>query len=239
MANETSKTLYLFVDESGNFDFSSRGTKYFVLSCLSTFYPTAERDNLIKLRYKLLEEGLDQEFFHATEDRQVVRDRVFSIINNLTDDIEVHAIVAQKNKVNPSLYREVYFKKDRRIERVVGADFYQRMSRTLLQYVFHRSDFKKADKIVVVLGAIFTKSKQSYILQTLKKYLKERFAKPFEVYFHQSRSDLNCQLADYFGWAIAIKWERGEQRSYILVADKIKSEFDIFKTGETSYYDYQ
>lgn len=238
MANKPSKTLYLFVDESGNFDFSPKGTKYFVLSCLSTFRPVAGRDNLIKLRYKLLEEGMDQEFFHATEDKQIVRDSVFSIISGLTDDIEVHTVVAQKNKVNPSLYQEVYFKKGRKIERVVGAEFYQRVCRTLLQYVFRRSDFKEADKIVVVLGALFTRSKQSYILKTLKNYLKGRFAKPFEIYFHQSRADLNCQLADYFGWAVAIRWERNERRSYTLVADKVKSEFEIFKTGETVYYDY-
>lgn len=77
------KTLFLFIDESGNFDFSHKGTKYFVLSCLSTFYPIDEREKLIKLRYDLLSSGINQEYFHATEDAQSTRDQVFKLITSL------------------------------------------------------------------------------------------------------------------------------------------------------------
>lgn len=233
------KTLFLFIDESGNFDFTPGGTKYFVLSCLSTFNPIEEREKLIILRYKLLCEGIDQEYFHATEDTQITRDAVFRIITSLSDDIEVHSVVAQKNKANPTLYKEEYVKKGRKIKRVVGAEFYQRLCRTLLQYVFRRSNFKNTDKIVVVLGSLFTRDKQSLILKTLKKYLKENFSLPFEIYFHCSQADLNCQLADYVGWAIAIKYERNEKRSYQLIQEKVKSEYEIFKRGSTVYYGYK
>ena len=98
------KTLYLFIDEAGNFDFSQKGTKYFVLSCMSTFKPIEERDKLFNFRYELLADGINQEFFHATEDKQIVRDKVFEIITTLKDDIEVHTVIAQKNKANPVLY---------------------------------------------------------------------------------------------------------------------------------------
>ena len=50
MEENNSRTLYLFVDESGNFDFSSKGTKYFVLSSLCTFLPVPERERIIDLR---------------------------------------------------------------------------------------------------------------------------------------------------------------------------------------------
>lgn len=233
------KTLYLFIDEAGNFDFSSKGTKYFVLSCLSTFQPVEERANLLSLRYELLADGINQEFFHATEDKQIVRDKVFEIITTLKDDIEVHTVLAQKNKANPVLYREEYEKRGKKIVRIVGADFYHRVCKTLLQYVFHRSNFKGTDKIVVVLGSIFTRDKQSYILKALKKYLKENFAMPFEIYFHRSQADLNCQLADYFGWAIYVKQERNEERPYNLIKSKVKSNFEIFSRGQTTYYNYQ
>ena len=33
------KTLYVFIDESGNFDFSPSGTKYFILTTLTTIVP--------------------------------------------------------------------------------------------------------------------------------------------------------------------------------------------------------
>jgi len=233
------KTLCLFIDEAGNFDFSPKGTRYFVLTCMSTFQPVEERDKILSLRYELLADGTDQEFFHATEDKQIVRDKVFEIITTLKDDIEVHTVTAQKNKANPVLYREEYEKKGKKIVRVVGAEFYHRVCKTLLQYVFRRSNFKGTDKIVVVLGSIFTRDKQSYILKALKKYLKENFAMPFEIYFHRSQADLNCQLADYFGWAIYVKQERNEERPYNLIQSKIKSSFEIFSRGQTVYYDYQ
>lgn len=230
------KTLFLFVDESGNFDFSLKGTKYFTMTCLSTFNPVKERDKLVELRYRLLSDGIDQESFHATEDAQVVRDYVFGVISDLRDDIEVHSVITQKNKVNPTLYKEEYYKKGKKIIRNTGAKLYQTVCKTLLQYVFERSYFKNTDKIVVVLGSMFTKDKQSLILKVLKIYLKEKFKKPFEIYFQQSKADLNCQLADYFCWAIAIKKERGEERPFKIVESKIQSQFEIFKQGNKEYY---
>ncbi|MBU2036642.1 DUF3800 domain-containing protein [Patescibacteria group bacterium] len=239
MSENNSKTLYLFVDESGNFDFSPNGTKYFVLSCLCTFLPVREREKIIDLRYRALKNGIDQEFFHATEDSQDIRNKVFDIIKNLKDDFEIHSVVAQKNKANSTLYIEEYKKRGKAIRRIVGAEFYQRACRTLLQYIFNRPNFQHADRIIVVLGAIFTKEKQSLICRTLKKYLKEKCLKSFEIYFHQAKADINCQIADYCGWAIAIKWERKEDRSFILINDKVKSEFEMFKSGNIEYYSYK
>lgn len=218
------KTLYIFVDESGNFDFSPNGSKYFILSCLLTFNPVMSREKLIDLKYKLLEDGMEQEYFHATEDRQIVRDKVFEIIKTL-DDVEVHSVVAQKNKTNPVLHDE--------------DKFYKLMCKNLLQYLFRRAELKAADKVVVVLGALFTKKRQSVIIKTLKKELKERFNKPFGIYFHQVKSDINCQLADYCGWSIYIKWERADDRSYKLIEERIKSEFDIFQNGKQEFYVYK
>lgn len=198
--------------------------------------PSIQREQFIELRYKLLKESVNQEYFHATEDKQLVRDELFGIIKSLHEDLIIDSIIAQKNKVNPSLYLEKYYKKEKLIKRVVGAAFYERVCRTLLQYVFMRSHFQEITSIVVVLGAIFTGEKQSFILKTLKQYLKQHFAKPFEIYFHQAKADINCQIADYIGWAIAIKWERNEERSYKFIKEKIKSEYEVFKKGTTIYF---
>lgn len=198
----------------------------------------------MQLRYKLLEEGINQEFFHATEDKQFIRDRVFQLISQLTD-FETDSIIAQKNKVNWSLYEEtdaeekfgsIQFKKER-----VEEKFYKQISETLLQYIIRRYlKFRKwgIEKVVIVLGAVFTKHKQEYITKYLKLYFKENFQKIPYIYFHRVNSDINCQIADYCGWAIFVKWERGEQRPYNQIKDKIKSEFDIFKDGQTIYYEH-
>ena len=44
------------------------------------------------------------------------------------------------------------------------------------------------------------------------------------------------QVADYCCWAIQRKWERGDDRSYVLIQNKIGSEYDLFRRGNTHYY---
>ena len=236
--NLTGKTLYLFIDESGNFDFSPNGTKYFVLTALATFNPLTKREELIRLRYELLAEGTDQEYFHATEDTQKVRDQVFEILSKIDNTFEIHSIIAQKNKVNTSLYKEQYQKGVKTITRITGIGLYQKVCQTLLQYIFKGKN-DQATNIVVVLGSIFVGDKKKVVLQTLKHFLKNNFSGiPFEIYSHKSCADLNCQLADYCCWAISVKRERGEERPYNVIKDRIKSEFDIFRSGNTKYYEY-
>jgi len=239
------KTLYIFIDESGNFDFSSSGTKFFVLTSITTLYPLSQRLQLIGLRYALLKKGIDQEYFHATEDEQKVRDYVYHYLNKL-DDIEVDAVIAQKNKTNPSLYIEhnACPKKGGRgfIFKTIHLEekFYKLMSQTLLRYIFSRyHNLDNIEGIVVILGKIFTKNKRGYVLKSLKQYLKAQFQKPFYIYFHKSESDINCQLADYCGWAIYVKAERKEDRPIKSLNGKIKSVFDIFQRGTTEYYVYK
>ncbi len=236
------KTLYIFIDESGNFDFSPNGTKYFVLTAISTVQPLEARDVFSKLKYELLSDGVDQEYFHATEDQQKVRDVVFKNIKGL-GDFEIDCVIAQKNKANPSLYLEYDLKthkdgKGFKISTIHYEEkFYHKISQILLQYIFRRYT-NKVEKIVVVLGSVFTNNKRGYVLKSLKRYFKT-FQKPFYVYFHNTGMDINCQIADYCGWAIYVKVERNEGRPHAEIKDKIKSCFDVFEKGDTIYYQHK
>lgn len=241
-----SNTFYIFIDESGNFDFSPKGTKYFVLTSVATVKPSTGREAYLDLKYNLLKEresGIE-DFFHATEDLQVVRDRVFDLIGK-TDDFVVDSVIAQKNKANPSLHErldspsskdgKVCFKTMKTVK--IEEEFYRMISNTLLKYAFeHYGSLNHIEQVVVVLGAVFTKKKQDYILKNLKKYLKDNFGKPFFIYFHHVQCDINCQIADYCGWAIYVNWERGETRPFESIRTKVKSMFEIFKTVKTEYY---
>ena len=51
-----------------------------------------------------------------------------------------------------------------------------------------------------------------------------------------AHSEPCLQVADYCCWALARKWEQGDERSYALIQDKIRSEFDVFRSGRTLYY---
>ena len=188
-----------------------------------------------KYRYSLLCSGVNEECFHATEDKQEVRDNVFGHIGSL-DDYFVDSVIAQKNRANPSLYVETYQKKGKTLTKNIGAEFYRITCQTLLQYIFRRFEGSAIDQIVVVLDALFTDKKRGIILKALKSYLKQYFQKSFYIYFHQAKSDINCQIADYCGWAIYVKNERSEKRPYQCIETKVKSEFEIFARGKTEYY---
>jgi hypothetical protein len=240
LSYEERKTLFIFLDESGNLDFSPKGSRFWSLTALCTFEPVHGRESLLHLRYGLADEGIGLECFHAAEDKQEIRDRVFECIHLMPDKFQVHAIIAEKRKTHPSLYRRHILKKSgKKLGMKLVRDespFYDRVCRVLLRYIFDLPRFSYAEKIVVVLSSIFNKEKHSAIEGTLKSYLKECTKKPFAIYFHQNKADLNCQIADYCGWAIAIKWERQEFRSYKLVAPRVRSEFEIFRTGTKYFY---
>ena len=143
MSNNEPKILFLFIDESGNFDFTPKGTKYFVLTCISTTEPVSQRDEFLSLKYELLGDGIEQEYFHATEDKQKVRDTVFSFIEKL-NDFEVHSVVAQKNKTNWSLYTKIDTKKNENgkgfkfTKKQVEENFYKQLGEMLTGWVFKR-----------------------------------------------------------------------------------------------------
>jgi hypothetical protein len=233
------RNLYIFLDESGNFDFSPKGTKYFILSGFVTSDPSIKREELIKLKYKLISEGIDQEYFHATEDKQFVRNQIYEFLNSIGSSYEVHAVVAQKNKANPILYKESYYKNNKLIERVTGMGFYKKLCECLLKYIFE-GKYNKVDKIIIILGSLFNGEKEKVLLKTLKHFIKENFPKVrFEIFWHQVSSDLNCQLTDYCCWAISVMYERGEKRPYEIIKSQIKSIFEIFKYGKKEYYHYE
>lgn len=225
------KTLFLFIDESGNFDFSPGGTKYFILTALSTTNPYSIGSSLLELRYQLLPNysgggALEENgYFHAAEDTQAVRNFVFSTIMKNEKDMRIDAVITQKNKANPKFHAQ-------------QMELYQKMGETLLKYAFNRALWKNYNHVVLVFSSLFDRKKRGILKQTFKALIKTLAAKPYSLYFHDSKFDFCNQAVDYFGWAIYRKWESSDERSYILIKQFVKSEFPIFKRGKTEYYAY-
>lgn len=230
------RTLFVFIDESGNFDFSPKGTKYLVLSSVSTINPLG-KEILEKIKYHLLENGTNIEYFHASEDKQFIRNRIYNFIESL-EDIEIDSVIVQKNKANPSLYVPEKMKISKKEK---GYKLYIIALRTLLKYIFERyKNSENINQVIIILSSIFNTNKQDLIKMIIKKYLKQEFPKPFFLYFHECRADKNTQIADYCCWAIYKKWTDGEIRPYnsIIKKGKLRSEFDVFGIGENIYYEY-
>ena len=69
--------LYVFIDESGNLDFSGRGTDHYVMLAYMTSDPIGCGRNISSLTYEFLARGLDDQVpFHATTNSVGTRKRV-------------------------------------------------------------------------------------------------------------------------------------------------------------------
>ncbi|MEQ9308017.1 MAG: DUF3800 domain-containing protein [Balneolaceae bacterium] len=218
------KNLYVFLDESGNLDFSKSGSEHFIITSLLLERPFPCYNDLIELRYDLLELGHELELFHATEDRQMVRNKVFEIINANLNEIRLDSLIVRKRRTATVLQG---YKK-----------FYPEMVGYLLRFVLKKIEMNEYDQIIVVTDTIPLQKKKSIIEGETKRVLKELIPKEkeFKVMHHSSKSNVSLQVVDYCCWAIFRKWERNDTRSYDLIREALASEFDIFRNGKINYY---
>jgi Protein of unknown function (DUF3800) len=215
--------LYVFLDEAGNFDFSKNGTRLFVLGALTVERPFNTYPHLLNLKYDLIERGIDLEYFHAAEDRQAVRDRVFDIIRTYLGAARVDTLIVEKRKTGAALRHD---------ER-----FYPEMLGYLLRFVIEK-EMRDFSKIVVFTDRIPVRKKrkavEKAVKQTLAKMLPARVS--YCILHHDSKSNFGLQIADYLTWAVYREWDQTDGRSYDLIRQFVRSEFDIFRAGTTYYY---
>lgn len=217
-------TLWVFIDEAGDLNFSPTGTTYFSLTSISTFTPERLDQTLGELRYRLMGEGAGIERFHATEDRQEIRNKVFEGLSGCLNDFRADSIIVEKCKTGPAL------RSDHR--------FYPEMLGYLLRYVVNGLQKKGFQEIVVVTDRLPVRGKRSAVEKAIKTTLANMVpgSLPYSVFHFSSSSMFGLQAADYINWAIFRKWERGDFRSYRLISSAVCSEFDIFETGITKWY---
>lgn len=214
--------LYVFVDESGNLDFTSKGTRHYVLAAVTAWSPLDSSSALQKLKYKLIalgNGGDEYQCFHASEDRQGVRDQVFDLINNL-QNINVNYIYAEKNKTHPSYQ---------------NSKFYSLLGSALAKYLLIVNKQSPYEKVIIIFDKALPNKDRNNFLKEVKPKLKN-VGKPYAIYFHQTMSDFNGQIADYFAWSKYISLERNEKRPLESISNIPSQSFDIFSKGENRYY---
>ena len=216
--------IHVYADESGNFDFT-RGpgaTRYFVLTTVSFFDDRQACADLDELKYEFAWSGdLPVGPFHAAEDRQAVRDRVFSVLQ--PHDFRVDSTVIEKSKSQPQIRSsdETFYK---------YAWFYH------MKYVFPRIA-PRGQEVLVITSSIGTKKKQDAFGGAVDDVMAQlALGKGVRTTHWPAATDPGLQIADYCCWAIFRKWERDDDRSYKLIRGKIKSAYDLFSRGTTRYY---
>lgn len=224
---------YLYIDESGNFDFSPKGSKYLILTCAVMRREFEHLDKLSSIKYDCLEHGLpkkkqgDSFEFHAAEDWQALRNKVFDVIEAIPD-LGIYSIVIRKNRTNPSLR--------------LPEKLYPRAFDWLLQDVRRIEGVDDSSSIVVVTDSVNFKGKNDVLKASLLSYVDKEIATKgasCHLYQHRSCSDPNLQVVDYCSWAIQRYWEEDDDRSLDIIRSKIRHVGDPFKNGDTIYYEFK
>jgi hypothetical protein len=224
MASAQKRTAYLFLDEGGNLDFTPKAPSFFTLTSVLMYRPFVAENLLHELKFDLLERGWDIEYFHATTDKQAVRDRVFTIIKANLSQFRIDSVVVRKRKTHPKVRSDVRF--------------YPENLGYLLSYVLHPCNTSMWSDVIIITDTLPLNRKRDAIRKAIQQALAARLpgGVPYRILHHASKSCCGLQVADYCNWAIYRKWENNDLRSYVYVQPALRSEFDVFRCGHTDWY---
>lgn len=213
---------YVFADEAGNFDFSlnSGASRYFIL-CTATMDTPIVGDQLLALRRELGWKGLHLDsVFHASSDPQAVRDEVFDLLQ--ASEFRIDATILEKRKALPRLQHE--------------RPFYKLAWYLHFKHVAPRIA-SRTDRLFVTAASLGTKKQRGSFHQAVDDVVDQVApCRSHRVAFWAMESDPCLQVADYCTWAIQRRWERGDTRSYSLIEDKLRSEYNAWASGPKYYY---
>ena len=214
--------VYIFGDESGNFDFSQKqgASRYFILTTVM-MKSCAVGDALLQLRRELAwKDVLLTEQFHASSDRQAVRDQVFNCLARF--NFRVDATILEKRTTIERYQTDV-------------SQFYRLAWWLHLKYL--GQSIHGGEKALIVAASLGEKRKRQAFSDAFNDVARQAVSHAdFYTAFWHDATDPCLQVADYCGWAIQRKWESHDDRSYALIEHQIASEFDAFQRSTHYYY---
>lgn len=155
--------------------------------------------------------------FHASEDPQTVRDKVFSLISHYIENFEVRSLIIEKKNVydflksDEWLFKKMYYYLVRSIltDKQITKDI------NGIQFIIDYNQIKRLVKA--------TQNGLHLALSVANNQL------PFGIHHSPSGSHPFLQLADYFCWAIYRKYEshKKDLRSYNLITKAIVNEWKM------------
>ena len=231
-----SDTVYIFVDEAGDMDFSAKGSKHYMFNFLIKTRPFNLHEYISNYRYSLLERNLDPlggkrldiEAFHASEDNQYVRGEIFNIISTFNQEsVKAYSYILEKPKVSPSKRQE----KDK---------FYIDNLNLAIQQLLDKLEIDK--NFIIITDRLPVHKNKNKQISALKKGIKEYIKNKklnirYDIFHHCSASSVNLQIVDYISWAIFRKYERNQDVFYRKI-EKYLIEVDLMtKDREATHYE--
>ncbi len=216
---KTERFLYIFLDEAGNLDFTTNGSRYFVLGSITKERPFHAYNELTELKYNLVEQGTSLQYFHASENAQAIRNQVFDIIHKNLGGVWIDAIIVEKQKVELALRTE--------------ENFYPRVLATLLREILRQYSLAEFKEVVVFTDSLPVQRKRGAVEKGVKLTLAATLPANvrYRVLHHASKSNMDLQIADYCTWAIYRKWTAQDARSFERVRAGVRREWDVLAAG--------
>lgn len=228
--------VYIFVDEAGDMDFSSNGSKYYMFNFLIKNRPFNLHEIIANYRYSLLERNLDPlggkrldiEAFHAHEDNKYIKEEMFNLISTFDKkSVKSYSYILEKPKVEPSKRDE----KDK---------FYVDNLKFAIRKLLDELEIKK-DFIIITdrLPVHKNKNRQVAALKKgIKEYIKtKKLNIRYDIFHHCSASSVNLQIVDYISWAIFRKYERSEDGFYKKIEKYLIKIDEMTKDKKFSHYE--
>lgn len=184
------RPMFMYFDESGNLDFGSGGTPFFVMTCVVARRPFTLSNRLGSLRYDLIEQGHDIEKLHACEDVDEVRRNVYSVLADEPWSYGAYVAYVLKSEV-PEEFR-------------FPDAIYAKMFELLVDEVYEQETNDVTSQVIAITDRLPKDAKKRQVTKPLKKYMKEKFQAnsiPYLLMHHDSASDMNLQVTDYLCWA--------------------------------------
>ena len=221
-------TLYVHLDESGNLDFSPRGSRYYVFTVAWTYDPSSLAHDLTALRFKCVKIGHGEHLsaFHACEDPSPRRDLVMdTMLNHKTWNFA--AIIADKPRVNPAIYDPMHF--------------YSKFAGMVLRFVFKGRVRPRTAQVLVYFDTLpFSNKTETQAAEVaIKKSCRSDLPNGllFQVFNHRRESNAWIQVADYCSWGVFRKWEHGNLDPYNRLSARIAApEIDPMSRGDGTIY---
>ncbi|MGN8546121.1 DUF3800 domain-containing protein [Bradyrhizobium sp. 13971] len=216
---------FVFADEAGCFTFNRQQnvSKYFIL-CTIVMDDCGVAAQLLDLRRRLAWDGFELgDYFHATTDKQAVRDEVYKVITAAAFTIQ--ATIMEKSKAQPQV-------------RETKPIFYQ------YGYFYHfkfgaTKQLNNTSETLVTTASLGSRKERIAFEDAVADVMRQtKRVKDWQADFMPCHADPCLQVADYCAWAIQRKWESDgkDVRSYDLIKDRITYEYDLWAKGTHHYY---
>jgi hypothetical protein len=238
--------MYFYVDESGDPTILGRKgrnllaeglvSKTFMVGYVETADPKAITNRLSTLRNEIATDEYLQGIpslpgtlrsFHANEDCHEVKERIFKLLKQV--DFKAYIIVARKDE---ALFRKKF-----------GLDtgkLYEYLVAKLFENRLHR--YKRIDLYFAAMGNTVREHTMRRALEEATERFKAKWGTECEarlrIFVQQPKHEPMLQVVDYALWTVNRVFERGDDRYYRFLREKIALVQDIFdfeRYPNTSY----